>query len=189
MRRLSPDEAALWQRVAGTGRRGPNTHAHHRITRHAELVSASIPTSAPEAQVGKWTLKQVQRDGLGGARSDRQTTNTLDGSWDKRIAGGRIAPERTIDLHGHNLAGAHARLEQGLSAAVRDGVRVVLLVTGRPARKGASRIDLPLRGIIRESVGDWLATSRSASAIAAVRGAHPRHGGAGALYIVLRRAR
>ena len=39
------------------------------------------------------------------------------------------------------------------------------------------------------AIGDWLAASRHASSIAAVRGAHPRHGGAGALYIVLRRPR
>jgi DNA-nicking Smr family endonuclease len=38
-------------------------------------------------------------------------------------------------------------------------------------------------------VGDWLAASRHAGSIAAVRNAHPRHGGAGALYIVLRRRR
>jgi DNA-nicking Smr family endonuclease len=45
------------------------------------------------------------------------------------------------------------------------------------------------RGAIRAAVGDWLAASRHAGHIAAVRGAHPRHGGAGALYIVLRRRR
>ena len=84
---------------------------------------------------------------------------------------------------------AHARLDRGLDEAIRDGARIILLVTGRAPRTGASRIDLPLRGIIRESIGDWLAASRHRSAIAAVRNAHPRHGGAGALYIVLRRAR
>jgi hypothetical protein len=31
------------------------------LNRHAELVSASIPETAP--QVEKWTLKQVQGDG------------------------------------------------------------------------------------------------------------------------------
>ena len=42
---------------------------------------------------------------------------------------------------------------------------------------------------IAAAIGDWLAGSRHAGRIAAVRGAHPRHGGAGALYIVLRRNR
>ena len=63
------------------------------------------------------------------------------------------------------------------------GDRVLLLITGKP-RAGAER-----RGAIRAAVGDWLAASRHAAAIAAVRNAHPRHGGSGALYIVLRRRR
>jgi DNA-nicking Smr family endonuclease len=43
------------------------------------------------------------------------------------------------------------------------------------------------RGRIRAAVNDWLAASRHASRIAAVRGAHRRHGGGGSLYLVLRR--
>ena len=39
----------------------------------------------------------------------------------------------------------------------------------------------------KAAVHDWLAVSRHAPRIAAVRGAHPRHGGGGSLYIVLRR--
>jgi DNA-nicking Smr family endonuclease len=117
------------------------------------------------------------------------TRNTLDGTWDRKIDGGRVVPDCTIDLHGDNLAAAHHRLDRGLDDAIRDGSRVILLVTGRPPRAGTSRIDLPRRGIIRDSIGDWLAASPHARSIAAVRGAHPRHGGAGALYIVLRRTR
>jgi DNA-nicking Smr family endonuclease len=126
-----------------------------------------------------------------GTKSPRfgQTQNTLDGTWNKKIGTGQIHPDRTIDLHGYNLAAAHHRLDHGLDEALRDGARVILLITGRAPRTGASRIDLPLRGIIRESVGDWLAASRHQPAIAAIRNAHPRHGGAGALYIVLRRTR
>ena len=62
-------------------------------------------------------------------------------------------------------------------------MRLLLLITGKPrdAKSG--------RGAIRAAVGDWLAASPYAGDIAAVRNAHPRHGGAGALYIVLRRRR
>jgi DNA-nicking Smr family endonuclease len=121
--------------------------------------------------------------------SKQSSANTLDSGWDRKIGTGQLKPERTIDLHGHNLASAHHRLDCGLEDAVRDGVRVVLLVTGRAPRSGGSRTDLPMRGIIRDSIGDWLAVSRHNNAIAAVRNAHPRHGGAGALYLILRRMR
>lgn len=115
------------------------------------------------------------------------TANTLDGSWDKRIAKGGVIPDLTIDLHGHTLASAHAVLDTGIDRAVRSGARVVLLVTGRPPRAESERPHA--RGAIRAAVGDWIAASRHADAIAAIRGAHPRHGGQGALYLVLRRAR
>jgi len=113
--------------------------------------------------------------------------NTLDGGWDKRIAKGGVIPDMTLDLHGHTLASAHAMLDDGIARALRHGCRVILLVTGRPPRPESERPHA--RGAIRAAIGDWLGASRHADAIAAVRGAHPRHGGQGALYIVLRRPR
>ncbi|MCD2322471.1 Smr/MutS family protein [Sphingomonas sp. IC-56] len=113
--------------------------------------------------------------------------NTLDASWDRRLSRGLVAPESSIDLHGHSLASAYDRLDRGLDHAIRRGDRVLLLVTGKPPRPESERPHA--RGAIRAAVGDWLASSRHADRIAAVRGAHPRHGGAGALYIVLRRPR
>lgn len=111
----------------------------------------------------------------------------LDATWDRRIAKGAVEPESTIDLHGHTLHSAHLLLDQGLDRAIARGERVLLLVTGKPPRAESERPHR--RGAIRAAIGDWLAVSRHASAIASVRGAHPRHGGAGALYIVLRRPR
>jgi hypothetical protein len=43
------------------------------------------------------------------------------------------------------------------------------------------------RGAIRAKILDWLAASSHSDAIAAVRRAHRRHGGEGALYLVLKR--
>jgi DNA-nicking Smr family endonuclease len=108
---------------------------------------------------------------------------TLDASWDRRLSRGVVQPDVTVDLHDHSLAGAYALLDSRLEQAIAIGARVLLLVTGKPP-KGEPPV---ARGRIRAAVGDWLAASRHAGSIAAVRGAHPRHGGAGALYIVLRR--
>jgi DNA-nicking Smr family endonuclease len=65
---------------------------------------------------------------------------------------------------------------------------VVLIVTGKPrlteaADRGQSR------GAIRAKIIDWLGASEHASSIAAIRNAHRRHGGQGALYVVLKRPR
>ncbi len=99
---------------------------------------------------------------------------------------GLHAPEISIDLHGMGLDAAYNRLMDGMTQARAIGARSMLLVTGKPrpvdpADRGTRR------GAIRAKVLDWLAASSHHEAIAAVRTAHRRHGGDGALYIVLKR--
>ena len=101
----------------------------------------------------------------------------LDGSWDRQISRGRLSPDRVIDLHGHTLADAHARLAAAVHAG--DGARVVLVITGK------GRPDRPAR--IRAELMHWLERPDLRRAVASVRAAHPRHGGGGAFYVILRR--
>jgi DNA-nicking Smr family endonuclease len=110
----------------------------------------------------------------------------LDSTWDRKLARGTLSPDFTLDLHGHTLDGAHRRLEEGLAQARALGARVVLVITGK-ARPTEAADRGERRGAIRAKVLDWLAAGPHASAIAAIRKAHRRHGGDGALYIVLRR--
>jgi DNA-nicking Smr family endonuclease len=112
---------------------------------------------------------------------------SLDGRWDRRLAAGDVVPDRVVDLHGCTLEAAHRRALSALESAVRDGDRIVVLVTGKPPLPGSNRLDAPLRGVIRASIGDWIAASPVARHIAAIRPAHNRHGGAGAIYVILRR--
>ena len=82
-----------------------------------------------------------------------------------------------------NLDQAWQAIDAALESAIARSERLLLLITGHH-RPGEPPI---ARGKIRAAVHDWLAVSRHASGIAAVRGAHRRHGGAGSLYLVLRR--
>ena len=172
-RRLDSEELALWARVAATVR---------------PLGSAKpVVLVAQEASAGNQIRSGVRT--VASARTasvpNALPSNTLDGSWDRRLAHGLVRPDVVIDLHGHSLAAAHARLDSRLGNAIADGARVVLLITGKPPRDDRRPI---ARGAIRASVGDWLLASRHSAAIAAVRPAHRRHGGAGALYVILRKA-
>lgn len=174
-RTLSPDEAQLWGRVMATVRplravAPVQVGAAPAFQRKVRLDPAPPPSPA---------AKPVAKS--------RGPGETLDGGWDKRLARGAVMPDMSIDLHGHTLASAHALLDAGIDRALKGGCRVILLVTGRPPRPESQRPHA--RGAIRAAVADWLAASRHADRIAAVRGAHPRHGGQGALYIILRRAR
>jgi len=182
-RPLTPDEAALWARVMASVR--PMVKA-----RPAPLVAVAPSPMPPAKPLRMAPGKPPPRH----AAPDRKVEPvraapgvTLDGSWDRQLSRGLVSPDRSIDLHGHSLQTAYALLDAALGAAIREGDRLILLVTGKPPRAESERPHA--RGAIRAAVGDWLAGSRHAAAIAAVRGAHPRHGGTGALYIVLRRVR
>lgn len=170
-RPLSPDEALLWARVMTSVR---PLHPGRSVP----PIAPPGPEPAPSAPASRPTPAPPPR------RAPAPGV-TLDGTWDRRLAGGVVVPDWTIDLHGHTLQSAYDALDDGLARAIAAGDRVLLLVTGKAPREDAGS----RRGVIRAAVGDWLAASRHGSAIAAVRGAHPRHGGAGALYIVLRRPR
>jgi DNA-nicking Smr family endonuclease len=173
MRRLDPDEETLWARVVESVR--PLTP---RPPPSASADPAPPPAASPPPRAKRPAPVRAP------ARAPGPGV-TLDAGWDRRLARGLVQPDALLDLHGHNLATAYDLLDRRLDQAVREGARLLLLVTGKPP--GPER---PVkRGAIRAAIGDWLAASRHAGAIAAVRNAHPRHGGLGALYIVLRRRR
>jgi len=172
--RLSAEERALWARVAATvtplgGRTAELPESASQATPPPARRQPTVPVAAP--------VKPARPAG-------QPPHDTLDGGWDRRLRRGAIAPDRTIDLHGHTLVSAHAALEQALARAVADEIRVLLVVTGKPPKPEARA-----RGLIRASIGDWLGGSFYRDRIAAVRNAHPRHGGTGALYLILRRRR
>lgn len=110
----------------------------------------------------------------------------LDSHWERRMKGGRLDPDLTLDLHGHTLDTAYDRIMAGLDQARMMDARVVLVIAGRERLVDpADRMER--RGAIRAKLLDWLAASRHAGTIAAVRRAHIRHGGEGALYLILKR--
>lgn len=170
-RRLAPDERALWARVV----------AAVRPIRVKPPAGVAVPVVEAPKHVAKPKRLANATPGPSVAKPPIRAANTLDGGWDRRLTRGAVVPDFSVDFHGHTLSSAHALLERSLSEAVAREARVLLLVTGRPPREGETR------GAIRAAMGDWLAGSLHAARIAAVRGAHPRHGGTGALYVILRR--
>src|SRR3546814_12226338 len=102
-----------------------------------------------------------------------------------------LMPYRTVFRSGHTLASAQALLDEAIGRGLMRGARVLLVVAGR-LRPGADRLpmmhgDPRPRGAIRASLPDWLAYSPHADQIVALRPAHISHGGAGAVYVILRR--
>ena len=173
-RSLSPEKSELWARVTATIR--PLSREPVDAKQNPPPVQSATPMIAGKQSVPAAALVAAP------ARPTGPGT-TLDGTWDRKLRSGIIQPDRIVDLHGHNLDSAWRAIDRSLEEAESAGDRVILLVTGHH-RSGEPPVQ---RGKIRAAVHDWLAVSRHAPRIAAVRGAHPRHGGGGSLYIVLRR--
>jgi len=175
VRRLAPDEKALWRKVIASVRPLDPRQDEESMTAEPDPVPQPVPAAARKPPAAAKASP---------APAKAKPGTTLDGTWDRRLSRGIVQPDVTVDLHGHNLGTAYTLLDARLDQAIAMGARVLLLVTGKAPREDERPVK---RGAIRAAVGDWLAASRHARNIAAVRGAHPRHGGAGALYIVLRR--
>jgi len=119
---------------------------------------------------------------------------TVDRRKARRIASGAIEIEARLDLHGLTQTIAHGRLVAFLQSSAAQGLRTVLVITG----KGASRQSSTLRGgwrededigVLRRSVPRWLAEAPLRALVIGCQVAAPRHGGEGALYVLLRRGR
>lgn len=188
-RRLTPEEAQAWAQVARTVK----PLVPHRKEREQPAVAplaASEPIAGPlpPAKRVKGRVPPPPAPRPVPAKPKADSPAHLDGSWDRRIAKGTLMPDFSLDLHGSTLDQAYSRLMHGLTQAKSMGARVVLIVTGKPrpvdaADRGSAR------GAIRAKLADWLAASEHASDIVAIRGAHRRHGGQGAIYVVLRKRR
>ena len=185
-RRLSAEERALWARVMATVKPMPGREAVKPLPLGGGVGGGAVP-QAPRPVARPHPNPSPEGEGLKKVAPPATPGTTLDGSWDKRLSRGMVQPDATVDLHGHTLNSAYAMLDDALGRSVARGDRVILLITGKPPRPDSERPHA--RGAIRAAVGDWLHASRHADSIAAVRGANPRHGGSGALYIVLRRPR
>jgi len=170
-RRLTADEAELWHRVARTvtplddGRVPPAPTT-------GEPVSPVLPPSAGTPATASSARAEAPEVAGQHGNLDRRTT--------QRLRRGRIAIDARFDLHGHNQASAHAALLRFLARARAEGHRHVLIVTGRGTEGG---------GILKRSVPRWLMEPAFQRHVIAFHEAGPRHGGAGALYVALRRAR
>ena len=181
-RGLSAAEAALWRRVTDTVR--PLSPLPLAGGAGGGPVAPALDKPSPNPS--------RKREGNGPlpppAPSKPSPGPGLDSSWERKLARAAIDPDFTLDLHGHTLDQAHRRLDSGLMQAKAMGARLVLLVTGHPRPADAADRGSK-RGAIRAKVLDWLAAGPHAADIAAIRPAHRRHGGTGALYLVLKRPR
>ena len=110
----------------------------------------------------------------------------------QRAVRGSEAIAARLDLHGFTQERAHLALLGFLRAAQRDGARLVLVITGKGGRADADFVGggrVGERGVLRRLVPHWLAAPELRHYVVGYEAAHATHGGDGALYVRVRRAK
>lgn len=180
-RPLRPEEARLWSVVTATVR-----PAHGRGgVRPTTTVEEPLPIIALE------TVKSPPRFSgrlkpKGPAPRAKAANEALEpGAPDiieprrkRRIVRERDPLDRRLDLHGLGQDAARVVLLSFLKRAQADGVRAVLVITGKGMQGD---------GVLRRRAPDWLADPELRGVVAGVSTAERHHGGDGALYVALKR--
>ena len=99
-----------------------------------------------------------------------------------KLSRGRSEIEARLDLHGMTQTRAHRALTGFLHRAHEDGMTFVLVITGKGRSGGES-------GVLRRQVPEWLSLPEFRALVVGFEQAAVGHGGEGALYVRIRRAR
>ena len=178
-RRLSDEERTLWKGFA------------RAVTPLRRNLAADEPDIA-----GHQTRQPVRSDhaaqrGVTKPKAPPALTQ-FDRRLHQRVARGHTAIDARLDLHGMTQMQAHAALMRFLDQAQARDAKLVLVVTGKglggaitPATSATGRHGE--RGVLRRQVPLWLSLPEFRRFIVSFEQAHVGHGGAGALYLRLRR--
>ena len=118
-----------------------------------------------------------------------KTVDNMDRRNFERLSKGKKEIDLTIDLHGMTLDHAKSFLEGRLQQAYAHGDRLVLVITGKGNRTSVDEFNRPRAGVLRQNLPEWCNRPPLSAIILQVVQAQQKHGGAGAYYVYLKRAR
>ncbi len=197
---LSDDDLALWRQVARTatplpGDRPRKAPAQGAPPRSDAPDHARPPRPEPQVPMESFRIGAAAR----GTDRGHDLTPTIRGQLDQqplrmdrkmftRMKRGKLDPQRRLDLHGMTLAQAHPALCGFIRRAHAEGLRLVMVITGKGStgRDEGGPIPQP-RGVLRRQVPGWLRGPDLRPYVLQVTDAHHRHGGGGAYYVYLTR--
>jgi DNA-nicking Smr family endonuclease len=182
-RRLTEEEERLWAVVARSikplraGKRGPMAAVPKLSPPKMSLQSARPVKRAaadhpPAAAVPH---PKPPASAIAIARREKQ-----------QLARGKTEIGGRIDLHGMTQAQAHDALLHFLRRYQAEGAKFVLVITGKGSAGAVARGE---RGVLRRQVPLWLGLAEFRVCVLGFDTAHVGHGGDGALYVRLRKAR
>jgi DNA-nicking Smr family endonuclease len=119
------------------------------------------------------------------------STPGLDTRSAERLKRGQLQIEARLDLHGMTQDNARAALDHFIGEAYASGKRALLIITGKglKPREPAYPWDHSSGGVLKAMTPRWLNEVPNRTRVLAITEAQPRHGGSGALYVLIRRQR
>ncbi len=175
-RKLSEEERALWGRI--TRAVAPLRRRPASADPGEAASIADKPKPAPSARPHALAGSAAPKPAPGLAPFDRRQK--------QRLARGTEPIDDRIDLHGKTQSEAYAALLRFLRGVQLDGAKIVLVITGKGARADDAWGE---RGILKRQVPLWLRLPEFRPYVVGFEQAHIGHGGEGALYVRVRRAR
>ncbi len=160
---------------ATTGHRMPVVPEVHRtvVSEEAEVLAA---LSDLVSGVGSFDLTETE-EYVEGARVG------LDPRLLSRLRRGEFAVQDHIDLHGMIQPDAKHALREFVIKSAGKGMRTVLVVHGRGLGSPGGR------PVLKHATAQWLSHGEIGAHVHAFATARPQDGGAGAMYVLLRRNR
>jgi DNA-nicking Smr family endonuclease len=178
-RSLSPEEQALWDSVARQAK--PLRKRPRPAKPQPDVSAADQPAlSRPRATA----QKPLPDRALASRSSEPPPLAPLARRERTQLSRGKKQIEARLDLHGMTQIRAHRELSAFLQRAHSNGLAFVLVITGK-GKVGAESE----RGVLRRQVPQWLALPEFRSLVVGFEQAHVGHGGEGALYVRIRRAK
>jgi DNA-nicking Smr family endonuclease len=181
-RSLSAEERALWESVAKQTkplRKKPRAAKAEPVLSDAEAAEIAKPAASPRPHPAAKT-SHAPKPQLPAA----PPLAPLGRRERSQLSRGRKEIDARLDLHGMTQIRAHRALAGFLQRAHSDGLTFVLIITGKGKMGAESE-----RGVLRRQVPQWLSLPEFRSLVVGFEEAHVGHGGEGALYVRIRRAR
>ena len=182
---LSEEERVLWESVA---KQAKPLRKRTRVVKAEVVVTAEPAPPAARGSARRRSNESAPPPGPpASVKMDRSPTPSPLAPLGRRerthLSRGRIEIDARLDLHGMTQARAHRALLHFLQRASGDGLRFVLVVTGKGSTTGPESE----RGVLRRQVPEWLSLPEFRTLVVGFEQAHIGHGGAGALYVRVRR--
>ncbi len=177
LRPLSDEEITLWLTVTRSIAPRPGAAAPELPRPKPEKPMKVAPPSTAPAPV-KPAPKSAPRPAVPGlAPLERRAR--------QRLARGHMPVDAALDLHGLRQHEAHPALHGFLLRAQHQGAKIVLIVTGKG--EGRAGDSFEEGGVLRRAVPIWLRAPEWRNLVVGFEEAARHHGGAGALYVRIRR--